>query len=64
MIRDTHTNCNWPYMKRQGNQACHKSETDEGPGIPNSTHGADNWTMRKAEGEKFDAFVMWGFGSE
>ena len=57
MIRDTHTNCNWQlvamgYMKRQGNQACHKSETDEGPGIPNSTYGADNWTMRKAEREK------------
>ena len=39
------------YMKRQGNQACHKSETDEGPGIPNSTYGAHNWTMRKAEPE-------------
>ena len=28
--------------ERQGNQACHKSETDEGPGIPTSTYGADN----------------------
>ena len=51
-------------MKRQGNQACHKSETDEGPGIPNIIHGADNWMMRKAEGEKIDAFVMWCCGSE
>ena len=51
-------------MKRHGNQACQK-ETDEGPGIPNSTYGADNWTMRKADREtKIDAFVMWCFGSE
>ncbi len=25
------------YMKRQGNQRCHSSETSEGIGVPNST---------------------------
>ena len=49
-------------MERQGNQACHKSETGEFLCVPNIVlYGADTWTMRKEERKKIDAFVfeMW-----
>ncbi len=47
-------------MERQGNHACHKSETGEGLGVPSIVlYGTETLVMRKAERKKVYAFEMW-----
>ena len=49
-------------MERQGNQACHKSETDEGLGVPNSTVRSGDLNDEKGREEDKNviyAFEMW-----
>ena len=38
-------------MERQGNQACHKTETGEGLGVPNSTVRSEDVNDEKSREE-------------